>query len=164
MKLTVMYRAQCFAAAAGYGPEYDVENINVPTLIISISDTDTPILNILAEHAKENPNIVHIEFLQFDDIDCAEEIHGLKPMDEDDAVAIVDAFEKYWGTVDQIIVHCDAGYSRSPAVAAAIAKAMGKSDEVYFSSGEYCPNRHVYRTLLNIFVERGYFDRKGLYE
>lgn len=85
-------------------------------------------------------------------------------MDEDDAVAIVDAFEKYWGTVDQIIVHCDAGYSRSPAVAAAIAKAMGKSDEVYFSSGEYCPNRHVYRTLLNIFVERGYFDRKGLYE
>lgn len=67
MKLSVMYRAQCFAAAAGYGPEYDVENIDVPTLIISISDTDTPIPNILAEHEKENPNIVHVEFLQFAD-------------------------------------------------------------------------------------------------
>ena len=148
MKLAVMYRAQCFAAAAGYGPEYDVENINVPTMIISISDTDTPIPNILAEHKKENPNIVYVEFLQFDDIDCA----------EDDAVVIVDAFEKYWGAVEQIIVHCDAGYSRSPAVAAAIVKAMGESDEVYFSSGEYCPNRHVYRTLLNEFSNRGYFD------
>lgn len=158
MKLSVMFRDQCFAAAAGYGPEYDVENINVPTLIISISDTDTPIPNILAEHEKENPNIVHVEFLQFDDIDCAEEVHGLKPMSEDDARAIVDAFEQYRDKVEQIIIHCDAGYSRSPAVAAAIAKAMGESDEMYFSGGEYCPNRYVYRTLLNEFAKRGYFD------
>lgn len=158
MKLTVMYRAQCFAAAAGYGPEYDVANIDVPTLIISISDTDTPIPNILVEHEKENPNIMHVEFLQFDDIDYDKEVDGLKPMSVEDAKVIVDAFEKYCGTVDQIIVHCDAGYSRSPAVAAAIAKAMGESDEMYFSGREYCPNRHVYRTLLNEFAKRGYFD------
>lgn len=50
-----------------------------------------------------------------------------------------------------------AGYSRSPAVAAAIAKAFGVDDEEYFSGGRYCPNRHVYRTMLNEFAERGYF-------
>lgn len=40
MKLKVMYRAQCLAAALGHGPEYDAENIDEPTLIISISSTD----------------------------------------------------------------------------------------------------------------------------
>lgn len=34
MKIKVMYRAQCLAAALGYGPEYDAENIDEPTLII----------------------------------------------------------------------------------------------------------------------------------
>ena len=158
MKLSVMFRDQCFAAAAGYGPEYAVENINVPTLIISISDTDTPIPNILAEHKKENSNIVHVEFLQFDDIDYDKEVDGLKPMSVEDAKVIVDTFEQYRDKIEQIIVHCDAGYSRSPAVAAAIAKATGESDEMYFSGGEYCPNRHVYRTLLNEFSNRRYFE------
>lgn len=43
-------------------------------------------------------------------------------------------------------------------IAAAIAKAFGMDDEEYFSGGRYCPNRHVYRTMLNEFAERGYFD------
>lgn len=67
--IKVMYRAQCFAAAAGYGPEYDVENINIPTLIISISSMDTKIPNILERHKKENKNIISVIYAQFDDID-----------------------------------------------------------------------------------------------
>lgn len=61
-------------------------------------------------------------------------------------------------SLEQIIVHCDAGYSRSPAVAAALAKALGMSDEVYFSSGQYCPNRHVYRMMMNELAARNFFD------
>lgn len=38
MKIKVMYRAQCLAAALGYGPEYDAESIDEPTLIISMRD------------------------------------------------------------------------------------------------------------------------------
>lgn len=34
---------------------------------------------------------------------------------------------------------------------------FGVDDEEYFSGGRYCPNRHVYRTMLNEFAERGYF-------
>ena len=58
--IKVMYRAQCFAAAAGYGSEYDVENINIPTLIISISSMDTKVPNILERHKKENKNIISV--------------------------------------------------------------------------------------------------------
>lgn len=88
-----MYRAQCLAAALGYGPEYDAENIDEPTLIISISSTDDKLPLIMDE--ADNENIRHIEYLQFDDIDTAESVHGLKPMSDEDAGRIVDAFLQY---------------------------------------------------------------------
>lgn len=50
------------------------------------------------------------------------------------------------GAIERIIVHCDAGLSRSPAVAAAIAKALGEDDSEFFR--RYRPNAHVYRMLL----------------
>ena len=102
-----MYRAQCLAAALGYGPEYDAENIDEPTLIISISSTDDKLPLIMDE--ADNENIRHIEYLQFDDIDTAESVHGLKPMSDEDAGRIEDAFLQYVDGVSQIIVHCDAG-------------------------------------------------------
>ena len=98
-------------------------------------------------------NIRHIEYLQFDDIDTAESLHGLKPMSDEDAGCIVDALIQYVDEVSQIIVHCDAGYSRSPAVAAALAKALGESDEEFFGH-DYCINNHVYTTLLKQLSER----------
>ena len=51
MKIKVMPRLECFAAAHVWGREYGegVEEITKPTLIISISRIDTPIANILEE-------------------------------------------------------------------------------------------------------------------
>lgn len=151
MKIKVMYRAQCLAAALGYGPEYDAENIDEPTLIISISSTDDKLPHIMDE--ADNENIRHIEYLQFDDIDTAENVHGLIPMSDEDAGRIVNAFLQYVDGVSQIIVHCDAGYSRSPAVAAALAKALRESDEEFFRH-DYCINNHVYTTLLKQLSEQ----------
>lgn len=151
MKIKVMYRAQCLAAALGYGPEYDTENIDEPTLIISISSTDDKLPLIMNEAGNEN--IRHIEYLQFDDIDTAESIHGLKPMSDEDAERVVDALLQYVDEISQIIVHCDAGYSRSPAVAAALAKAIGERDEEFFGR-DYCANNHVYTTLLRQLSKR----------
>lgn len=130
------------------GPEYDVENIDEPTLIISISSTDDKLPLIMNE--ADNENIRHIEYLQFDDIDTAEK---LKPMSDEDAGCIVDALLQYVDEVSQIIVHCDAGYSRSPAVAAALAKALREGDEEFFGH-DYCINNHVYTTLLKQLSER----------
>lgn len=132
MKIKVMYRAQCLAAALGHGPEFDTENIDEPTLIISISGTDDEPPLILNE--AENKNIRHVEYLQFDDIDAAESIHGLKPMPDEDAERVVDALLQYVDEISQIIVHCDAGYSRSPAVAAALAKALGKATRHFWGA------------------------------
>lgn len=145
MKIKVMYRAQCLAAALGYGPEYDTENIDEPTLIISISSTNDKLPLIINEAGNES--IRHIVYLQFDDIDTAESVHGLKPMSNEDAERVVDALLQCVDEISQIIVHCDAGYSRSPAVAAALAKAIGESDEEFFGH-DYCVNNHVYTTLL----------------
>ena len=74
-------------------------------------------------------------------------------MSDEDAGCIVDALIQYGAEVSQIIVHCDAGYSRSPAVAAALAKALGESDEEFFGH-DYCINNHVYTTLLKQLSER----------
>ena len=127
-------------------------------MIISISCLDEAIPNRLEKYRRENKNIINVAYVQFDDIDSSETINGETPMSKSDAKTIVDAFMKYKDRVEQIIVHCDAGYSRSPAVAAALAKALGMSDEVYFSSGQYCPNRHVYRMMMNELAARNFFD------
>jgi predicted protein tyrosine phosphatase len=48
----------------------------------------------------------------------------------------------------RVLVHCDAGYSRSPAIAAAISKHFNGDDSQYFG-GRYKPNMFVYRKVLN---------------
>ena len=48
--------------------------------------------------------------------------------------------------VQRIIVHCDAGYSRSPAMAAALAKELNGDDAQYFA-GRYKPNARVHRLV-----------------
>lgn len=151
MKIKVMYRTQCLAAYLGYGPDFDVENIGEPTLIVSISSTDDTIPEMLEQ--AQNNMVRHVEFLQFDDIDISEPIGRLIPMSEDDANQIINAFLRYKDTVSQIIVHCDAGYSRSPAVAAALCIAFGMSDAEFFGPS-YCPNMHVYRTMLRALEKR----------
>lgn len=47
----------------------------------------------------------------------------------------------------RLVVHCDAGVSRSPAIAAAVARVLTGDDAEYFV-GRYRPNMRVYRTLL----------------
>lgn len=161
MKVRVLPRAECFAAAQGWGREYGIEDITMPTLIISISCYDTSIPNVLAEAAKEKPDIIkHVEFCQFDDIDSSHPCQGLIPMRDIDAIKIADAVELYKDEVEQIVVHCDAGYSRSPAIAAAIELALNGrgADEKYFNTRDYCVNMHCYSVMLKEFERRGYFN------
>ena len=52
-----------------------------------------------------------------------------------------------------IIVHCDAGMSRSAGVAAAIVEAAGGDRSRIFSSPYYQPNLHCYGVLLRVLTE-----------
>jgi predicted protein tyrosine phosphatase len=49
--------------------------------------------------------------------------------------------------VTLIVVHCDAGVSRSAGIAAALAKVF-LGDDTEFFGGRYRPNRRVYRAVL----------------
>jgi predicted protein tyrosine phosphatase len=49
--------------------------------------------------------------------------------------------------VERFIVHCDAGRSRSPGVAAAVCKIITGDDKEFFD--RYKPNMRVYRKTLN---------------
>jgi len=49
-----------------------------------------------------------------------------------------------------VVVHCEAGISRSSGVAAALSKHFNGDDTVFFSNAsKYLPNRLAYRLLLN---------------
>jgi predicted protein tyrosine phosphatase len=48
--------------------------------------------------------------------------------------------------VATIVVHCEQGASRSPAVAAAVCRALGGDDSRFFQ--EYVPNRYVFNLVL----------------
>ena len=66
--------------------------------------------------------------------------------------------------VDKFIVHCEAGVSRSAGVGAAIMKALNGDDWDVFKNPLKCPNMKCYRTVLNAFVDAGYFDEDPMEE
>lgn len=52
-----------------------------------------------------------------------------------------------------IIVHCDAGMSRSAGVAAAILEAVGGDSAQVFDSSYYQPNLHCYQLVRRVLLE-----------
>ena len=80
-------------------------------------------------------------FLQFDDVDANDKKY--KPMRPDQAQRTVD-FVKENLDAELCIVHCDAGVSRSAAVAAAIGKFINGDDMFIFGRPRFSPNTHVY--------------------
>ena len=84
--------------------------------------------------------------LAFHDIDKPQEPYIL--FSEVQAKQVLDfAKQMVDAKIEVLIVHCFAGWSRSPAVAAALAKIYEQNDEPYFR--DFRPNAYVYRLLLN---------------
>lgn len=68
------------------------------------------------------------------------------------ARAICAFVSEHRSSIECVVVHCDAGFSRSPAVAAALARCLGQDDAEFFR--RYHPNMHVYRTLIDAWNNR----------
>lgn len=121
-----------------------------PYIWISISDTGK-----MKAEMPNNPNEICALFLEFDDIDGSKfpnfkENDKVKIFSTDDAKSILSVISLSQDYVNLIVINCEAGHNRSPAVAAALKRLMGKSDEDYiFSQGKYHPNSWVYKTILN---------------
>lgn len=90
-----------------------------------------------------NKNIIDILPLYFNDIvrDYAENI---APRSED-FIGLKDFIDRHKNNVEEIIVHCAAGISRSSAVAAAICQYLNLDEEkIIWSNHNYIPNTLVY--------------------
>jgi len=114
---------------------------------------DWPTLN-----ATKRLGLLRLAFLDMDRHVVGIEEHdswsnGSRLFTPENADQILDFVEEMWDKVDLFLVHCEAGISRSPAVAAALCKIKHGHDKHYFDN--YTPNRLVYRTLLERAVSRG---------
>lgn len=75
---------------------------------------------------------------------------------EEHARQIWEFVEHIWDKIDLLLIHCLAGACRSPAVAAAIAKAKYGDDDLYFKL--YAPNMHVYRIMMEYAFAKGFIN------
>ena len=73
--------------------------------------------------------------MQFDDT-----VRGPNVMTEMDADRVVQFVREHEPHINEIIVHCQAGVSRSAAIAAAISQELNGEDEI-FGKAQYAPNR-----------------------
>lgn len=119
---------------------------------ISITSTRSTFADL-----KPNPNckgILRLSFddvsnvFRFDDYDRGSPI--LTPISEDQCQGVWEFVDARLGTFKSIYVHCDAGISRSPAIAAALSKFYLGSEEYYFKAGIYFPQEFVYCSLLKV--------------
>lgn len=117
---------------------------DVPHVVISITSTQGDVARI-----PTSPLLRGVLRLSFADIEEPEKDTFLVLFDEAHARAIHQFVMAHRASAERILVHCDAGVSRSPAVAAAITRALGGDDADFFS--RYRPNRRVYRGVLAAF-------------
>lgn len=133
MEILVMNRAR----AITYSHKYHEEK----SVLISIN-------NIIDEPAhisrKTENGILAVLRLFFDDVD-----YGNTAMTTSDANKIAEFVHRYQYSVDRIIVHCEAGQSRSAGVAAAIMLYLFGNDDLIFDDPKYRPNMFCYRKTLN---------------
>ena len=78
--------------------------------------------------------------------DLTEEMPASARFRSEHAQQIVCAVTSLPPTVEEIVIHCQAGISRSPAVAAVLAHLFGVDDTPFLSYPKY-PNRQIYRTM-----------------
>lgn len=139
--------------------EYCARRHSEESVIISISTPDLYYGYLKIEKTDKN-NVTDILNLSFMDCDTPGEadVYGSPTteqdlMSSDEAKAIVDFVER--NKDKYIIVHCDAGISRSSAVAAAILKYYTGDDSRIFDNHRYSPNMWVYRKVLEELYENG---------
>lgn len=75
------------------------------------------------------------------------------------AVKILDFVEKVKDDIDILLVHCEKGESRSPAVAAVLDLCYNKKEPNKWFNKPYRPNRLVYRILYETAHERNLCEK-----
>jgi predicted protein tyrosine phosphatase len=120
----------------------------VPHVIISITSNVGDVARLRTSGACRG--ILRLSFL---DADVSSDQHPEADLFSQDQAARIWAFVlQHRADIERLLVHCDAGMSRSPAVAAAISKGLSGDDSAFFG-GRYRPNMRVYRMLLQTYEQ-----------
>jgi protein-tyrosine phosphatase len=124
--------------------EYCKEEHVHSSIIISISSANgyKPRL-VKTDHNR----VVAVLYLFFDD-----EVIGNNTFSNEQAERIVRFVDAWKSKVERLVVHCDAGVSRSAAVCAAMKRYLGFDNQDIFTSQQYEPNPLVYETLIQQFL------------
>lgn len=123
----------------------NLENSNNKTLVISITDRKNKFVKL--EHLKSKDLAL---FIRFDDVEKGES----GEITDKDAQDIIKFINENIDDTVTIIVSCDGGVSRSPAVAAAISLMLGIDDYDIWTNGWFCPNETVFACMIqNIFPD-----------
>jgi len=104
---------------------------------IAAHEGDWPTLN-----ATKRMGLLQLFFLDCDRSVGPKFSEGTSLFTESHADQILDFLNYVWDRIDLLFVHCEAGISRSPAVAATICKMKYGHDKHFFDN--YTPNRLVY--------------------
>ena len=147
MEITAMSRAAAM--------RYCGQKHSVSAAIISISDPN--MVYTTSPYCTPENRVTDILPLSFCDADrpgkdvYGNETDGSDLMSDEDARIVALFVQRHLD--DRIIVHCDAGISRSAGVAAAISKHFTGDDSEFFCSGQYRPNMWCYRKTLTALSE-----------
>ncbi len=123
---------------------YEVETVmpEVPYLVLSVTDPERPEAILAA-----SPHQRAVLRLRFHDKGKGRPpVVGKVVMTPEDARAIISFVYAHLAEVELIVCQCEAGISRSAALAAALSRILQDEDHFFFE--HYAPNDWIYRTLL----------------
>lgn len=112
--------------------------------IISISNIGDD-----ANHFARSDAIIGILRLYFNDVDG----RNIGAMHMSDAEKILEFMKRIGKKVNTVIVHCEAGVSRSAGVAAALLDVYKHDGNAIFQDSRYCPNMHCYRMVMDAYED-----------
>ena len=121
-------------------------------VLISIRDPDKPPVQI--RHSAGLRDILSLEFHDAEPIEGSQLPDRIRLMQAGDAERIWEFVQRYRDQVGAIVCHCEQGMSRSPAIAIALAEALGgDADRI---RAEFQPNQYIYELLRDtIAASRG---------
>lgn len=145
MKITVMSRNEAIA--------YSLREKIPACVIVSISCINDEYPSFISSKYRSS-KIKDVFPMKFNDL---EKDYGIakdrfRAPVQKDLNGLKDFIDKYKDQVEEIVVHCAAGISRSSAVAAAIALYLEEDEKaIIWNNYKYRPNRLVYKLTRNEF-------------
>ena len=119
-----------------------------PYIVISVTNPELPEAELF-----QSPLLRGILRLQFHDIEEAgQTIRNNVRMTVEDAKAILEFADRHKTEVSSILCQCEAGTSRSVAIAAALSRILQGEDKFFFAN--YSPNCWIYQTILETHALR----------